>query len=348
MAPDPTLSLYATGRTIRRLRAEIEAATGLAFGAARTGAIGAVWGAGSLARAPAGAGRPAPSDGLSRTDPEPVRHAGDRVRVPADQPRRRPPRRGGWGPLPRSLDPGPDRPCFLQRAGGVARRAVFRERPAGGLCRDVALEAPGPRRARSRTRRATGPHHDHRGGGRGGAAPSRPRPRLGDPGAGPARGRLREGRAAARPGGGRLPALRGPRREPPARRLHRGGRPRHLLRSAPGEPAAAAARRGGIHPRPRRPGTAPARGGRGAPAQQVQCRPRRCGARLAGRAAGRAGARAGRGRRLGAARLARWSARTEPCWRRRGGATRTRSCSTSRIPTWRRGSGRASSRRRRR
>ncbi|MGH1590858.1 hypothetical protein ACRBEV_23950 [Methylobacterium phyllosphaerae] len=49
MAPDPTLSLYATGRTIRRLRAEIEAATGLAFGPARTGAIGAVWGAGSLA-----------------------------------------------------------------------------------------------------------------------------------------------------------------------------------------------------------------------------------------------------------------------------------------------------------
>ncbi|XYD08595.1 hypothetical protein R1A27_27125 [Methylobacterium sp. NMS12] len=53
MPADPTPSLYATGRTIRRLRAEIEAATGLAFGPARPGAIGAAWGAawgaGSLA-----------------------------------------------------------------------------------------------------------------------------------------------------------------------------------------------------------------------------------------------------------------------------------------------------------
>ena len=47
MPADPTPSLYATGRTIRRLRAEIEAATGLAFGPARPGAVGAAWGAGS-------------------------------------------------------------------------------------------------------------------------------------------------------------------------------------------------------------------------------------------------------------------------------------------------------------
>ena len=48
MPPEPTPSLYATGRTIRRLRAEIEAATGLAFARARPDAAGAVWGAGSL------------------------------------------------------------------------------------------------------------------------------------------------------------------------------------------------------------------------------------------------------------------------------------------------------------
>lgn len=34
MPPDPTSSLYATGRTIRRLRAEIEAATGPEIGRA--------------------------------------------------------------------------------------------------------------------------------------------------------------------------------------------------------------------------------------------------------------------------------------------------------------------------
>lgn len=44
MRPESTPSLYATGRTIRGLRAEIEAATGLAFAAPRPGAIGAVWG----------------------------------------------------------------------------------------------------------------------------------------------------------------------------------------------------------------------------------------------------------------------------------------------------------------
>jgi capsular polysaccharide export protein len=52
MASEPTPSLYATGRTIRRLRAEIEAATGLAFAPARldaVDAVGAVWGAGSPA-----------------------------------------------------------------------------------------------------------------------------------------------------------------------------------------------------------------------------------------------------------------------------------------------------------
>ena len=48
MRPEPTPSLYATGRTIRGLRAEIEAATGLAFAAPRPGAVGAVWGSGSL------------------------------------------------------------------------------------------------------------------------------------------------------------------------------------------------------------------------------------------------------------------------------------------------------------
>ncbi|MDP4004130.1 capsular biosynthesis protein [Methylobacterium sp. NEAU K] len=48
MSLEPTPSLYATGRTIRRLRADIEAATGLAFARARPGAAGAVWGARSL------------------------------------------------------------------------------------------------------------------------------------------------------------------------------------------------------------------------------------------------------------------------------------------------------------
>ncbi|MCJ2054806.1 capsular biosynthesis protein [Methylobacterium sp. J-070] len=48
MPPDTIPSLFATGRTIRRLRAEIEAATGLAFAPARRGAAGAVWGAGRL------------------------------------------------------------------------------------------------------------------------------------------------------------------------------------------------------------------------------------------------------------------------------------------------------------
>ncbi|SFL78047.1 capsular biosynthesis protein [Methylobacterium pseudosasicola] len=48
MSLEPTPSLYATGRTIRRLRAEIEAATGFAFGRVRPGAVGVVWGAGSL------------------------------------------------------------------------------------------------------------------------------------------------------------------------------------------------------------------------------------------------------------------------------------------------------------
>lgn len=49
MSLEPTPSLYATGRTIHRLRTEIEAATGLAFGPVRPGAVGAVWEAGSLA-----------------------------------------------------------------------------------------------------------------------------------------------------------------------------------------------------------------------------------------------------------------------------------------------------------
>lgn len=48
MSLEPTPSLYATGRTIHRLRAEIEAATGLAFAGLRPGAVGAVWVAGSL------------------------------------------------------------------------------------------------------------------------------------------------------------------------------------------------------------------------------------------------------------------------------------------------------------
>ena len=48
MSLEPTPSLYATGRTIRRLQVEIEAATGFAFGRARPGAVGAVWGSGSL------------------------------------------------------------------------------------------------------------------------------------------------------------------------------------------------------------------------------------------------------------------------------------------------------------
>ena len=43
MSADSTPSLFATGRTIRRLRAEIEAATGLAFGSARPGAIAVIW-----------------------------------------------------------------------------------------------------------------------------------------------------------------------------------------------------------------------------------------------------------------------------------------------------------------
>jgi capsular polysaccharide export protein len=43
MPADSTPSLYATGRTIRSLRAEIEAATGLAFAPAGPGAAGAVW-----------------------------------------------------------------------------------------------------------------------------------------------------------------------------------------------------------------------------------------------------------------------------------------------------------------
>jgi capsular polysaccharide export protein len=47
MPLEPTPSLYATGRTIRRLRVEIEAATGLAFGRAHPGAVGVVWGTGS-------------------------------------------------------------------------------------------------------------------------------------------------------------------------------------------------------------------------------------------------------------------------------------------------------------
>lgn len=46
MPPEPTPSLFATGRTIRGLRAEIEAATGLAFAGAGPGAVAAVWGAG--------------------------------------------------------------------------------------------------------------------------------------------------------------------------------------------------------------------------------------------------------------------------------------------------------------
>ena len=48
MLSDSTPSLFATGRTIRRLRAEIEAATGLAFGPVRPGAAAAVWGTGRL------------------------------------------------------------------------------------------------------------------------------------------------------------------------------------------------------------------------------------------------------------------------------------------------------------
>jgi capsular polysaccharide export protein len=47
MPSEPTLSLYATGRTIRLLQAEIAAATGSAFGRMRPGAVGAVWEAGS-------------------------------------------------------------------------------------------------------------------------------------------------------------------------------------------------------------------------------------------------------------------------------------------------------------
>ncbi|MDP4023268.1 capsular biosynthesis protein [Methylobacterium sp. NEAU 140] len=58
MRPEPAPTLYATGPTIRRLRAEIEAASGLAFGPFRPGAVGAAWGAGSLpARALAATGR---------------------------------------------------------------------------------------------------------------------------------------------------------------------------------------------------------------------------------------------------------------------------------------------------
>src|SRR3954464_8591585 len=42
MASEPTPSLYATGRTSARLRAEIEAGTGLAFAPARLDAVGAI------------------------------------------------------------------------------------------------------------------------------------------------------------------------------------------------------------------------------------------------------------------------------------------------------------------
>ena len=49
MPTEPNPSLYATGPTIRRLRGEIEAATGLAFGPIRRGAAGAAWGPASLA-----------------------------------------------------------------------------------------------------------------------------------------------------------------------------------------------------------------------------------------------------------------------------------------------------------
>lgn len=48
MSPDPTPSLFATGRTIRRLRSEIEAATGFAFGRMRPGATAAIWGTGGV------------------------------------------------------------------------------------------------------------------------------------------------------------------------------------------------------------------------------------------------------------------------------------------------------------
>jgi capsular polysaccharide export protein len=58
MSPEPTPSLYAAGRTIRLLKVEIEAATGLAFGRVQPGAAGAVWGARSVpARLLALAGR---------------------------------------------------------------------------------------------------------------------------------------------------------------------------------------------------------------------------------------------------------------------------------------------------
>jgi capsular polysaccharide export protein len=51
MPPDTIPSLFATGQTIRRLRAEIEAATGLAFAPPQRGAAGAVW---ATSRLPAG------------------------------------------------------------------------------------------------------------------------------------------------------------------------------------------------------------------------------------------------------------------------------------------------------
>ena len=75
------------------------------------------------------AGRRMPHGGTGAAA-QPLRQSGDRFRVPAAEPRRGAARRGGRRPLPRSLDPGADRPRGLRRARRVARRPLRRERPA--------------------------------------------------------------------------------------------------------------------------------------------------------------------------------------------------------------------------